>query len=542
MENCRQRLFGFTLNCCLFSNRVLAISFLLALLLFCVPGGAGAQDKELHFTIVHTNDLHSHELPFMENGKSIGGLPRIANLMKDLRSKIPNTLAIDAGDIFEGTPFFNFYHGEVEVKMLNDAGYDVYTIGNHEFDDGPVSLTKQLSQAKFTVINCNTDTSAYPELSALVKPFIVKTIAGEKVAFIGAVCPDLAKVTTKVENVKVINADGDWMSPIREQILKVKQLGINKIVLVTHVGVDRDKLLAELPDVDVIIGGHSHTRLEKEIVVDHPDGSHCVIVQTGCYGRALGQLDLCFDSLGRVDLTQTHYHLIDITSDLSSDAKMTSYLNEKAKPFIEREHEELAVATARFDNVWQGHFSDSPLGDLVADALADGGAKYGATIALENRGGMRCAIAQGPITAATVEELLPFANTLTISTITGDDLRKVLEVSVGGSKERSVTLGAQFLDVHGLKFEWDSRLETLHRVGKIWALTGSGKYELVKPEEKYRVAINDYAFSTEGFDFTRATDFINTGKRLSVYLHDYLLKQKTVSPKEEGRIIPLATH
>lgn len=494
----------------------------------------------LHLTILHTNDLHSHDLPFSDHGELVGGIPGIAGLFNVLRAKHENTVTVDAGDIFEGTPFFTYYHGAVEVQLLNDAKYDVYTIGNHEFDDGPVNLAAQLKQAKFSVINCNMDTSAYPQLQRLIKPSVVKTIAGQKVAFIGAVCPDLAKVTYRAEKVKVINADGDWMSPIRAEIQRLTKLGIDKIVLVTHVGVDRDKLLAELPDVDVIIGGHSHTRLEKPIVVNHPDGSVCVVVQTGCYGRAVGELNLVFNTNGTVDSSQLQYQLLDITKALPVDQAMEKYLHRKASPFEALQTEILAEAVQRFDNNWQSFLGDSPLGNLVTDALADAGSKYGATITLQNRGGMRAAVDRGKISEENVQELLPFANFLTVCTITGKELRDILETSVGGSGVQSITLGAQFLDVHGLKFEWDPGLGRLHRVRNIWVVNSAGGLEPLNSEGSYRIATNDYTFSTEGFDFSHATSVVHTRKRLSSCLHDYLLKQKTVTPKVEGRIVALS--
>src|SRR5689334_8392804 len=122
-----------------------------------MPGlGAFAADSgEFHFTILHSNDIHAHDEPFLERGKEVGGVAKIATLVQQYRKEIPNVVVIDAGDIFQGTSFFKFYHGEIEVEMLNRAGYDIYTIGNHEFDDGPDNLAKQLKNAKFAVINSN---------------------------------------------------------------------------------------------------------------------------------------------------------------------------------------------------------------------------------------------------------------------------------------------------------------------------------------------------------------------------------------------------
>lgn len=495
----------------------------------------------LTFTILHTNDLHAHDDSYSDRGHIIGGMARIAHLMQFLRAHNPDVVTVDAGDIFQGTPYFNLYHGEVEVQMLNDAGYDIYTIGNHEFDDGPDNLAKQLQKAKFSVINCNLDASSCPALAAIIKPSVIEEIHGQKVAFVGAITPDLQHVTLHANGVKVINADGDWTAPIKQEVARLKNQGIDKIILVTHVGVELDRQLAQIPDVDVIVGGHSHTRLDKPIIVEHPDGSHCIIVQTGCYGRAIGKLDLAFDDQGKLDMPDTHYHLINITNRIHQDRQIARYLDEKSQPFQAIRKEIVATATRDFDNGFFRYPCDSPLGDLITDALAAGTQQYGATIALHNRGGIRGRIDKGPINEEKVEEVLPFDNTLYVATITGNELRKVLENSVGGRPAQPIMLGAKFLDVHGLKFEWDPNAPAGQRVKNIWAADKSGQLQPVDPTSDYRIAINSYSFAGgEGYDFSHAKDLKDTGEKLSVYLHDYLVKKKTITPVSDGRIVPLS--
>ena len=468
-------------------------------------------------------------------------MDRIAHLIRTIKKKNPDCLTIDAGDIFQGTPYFTFYHGAVEVQMLNEAGYDIYTIGNHEFDDGPVNLAQQLGKAKFDIINCNLDASGCPQLAALIKPSVVKTIHGERIGFVGAIVPDLAKVTLRSENVKVMNADSDWTAPIKAEIAKLKQQGINKIILVTHTGVELDRELAQLPDVDAIVGGHSHTRLDKPIVIEHPDGSHCIVVQTGSYGRTLGKLDLAFLPDGTLDMQHTNDRLINITDRIYPDRRISRYLANKAKPFMAMRTTIVGVAAANFDNNFRQSGGDTALGDLITDALADGGAQYGATIALQNRGGIRSRIDEGPINQEKVEEILPFENHLIVATISGADLRKILETSVAGTSTNNIMLGAKFLDVHGIKFEWDPTAAPMHRVRQVWAADKAGELKPVQAEGDYRLAVNSYTFNSgEGYDFSRARDVKDTGTRLSVYLHDYLIKHHHVQPESVKRIIPLA--
>jgi 5'-nucleotidase len=466
----------------------------------------------------------------------IGGMPRIAHLIRQFRRQDPNLLVIDAGDIFQGTPYFKFYHGQTEVEMLNQAGYDLYTIGNHEFDDGPSNLATQLKNAKFDILSCNIDASACPQLARLIRPAEVRTIKGQRVGFIGAITPDLEHVSLRTEAVKVIQADNDWTAPIRHEIEKMKAAGVNKIVLVTHTGIERDRELAQLPEVDAIIGGHSHTRLDEAVVVERQDGSHCIIVQTGCYGRALGKLDLAFTADGKVDLDNSHYRLINITDRIYQEKEIARYLRKKARPFLAMRRDVVAIAETDFDNAFKRYPGDSPLGDLITDALAEAAQPYGATVALHNRGGIRSRIDKGPITQEKVEELLPFENHLIVATVSGADLQRALENSVSGG------LGAKFLDVHGLRFQWDPTKPPGQRVRDILVADNAGQLRPWRSDADYRVAINSYSFNGgEGYDFSHARDVVDTGKRLSIYFHDYLLKHKHVQAQSPARIVPLAS-
>jgi 5'-nucleotidase / UDP-sugar diphosphatase len=524
------------------AHRFLTV-FLIAVCLLWAPVMAAEAPPpcDLHFTILHTNDLHAHDDPYIEHGRSIGGMDRIVHLIHSIKSHNPDdVLTIDAGDIFQGTPYFKFYHGATEVELLNDAGYDIYTIGNHEFDNGPDNLAKQLKAAKFDVVDCNLDASGCPELAAEIKRSVVKTIHGQKVGFIGAILPDLKSITLLSGKVNVINAEDDWIAPIREEIARLKEQGVNKIILVTHVGVDLDRKLAALPEVDAIIGGHSHTRLDKPIIIEHPDGSHCIIVQTGCYGKALGKLDLAFSPDGKIDLPNVHYHLINITGRIKADPAISSYLREKAQPFIAQRRSIVGIAEENFNNNFRNTPEDSALGDLVTDALAAGTAGEGATITINNRGGIRTRIDKGPISEEMVNELLPFDDNVMVASVSGQDLLKILENSVGGTAASPIMLGARFLDVHGLKFEWDPLAEQGHRVHNVLAANASGQLKALDPNAQYRLAVNSYTFGGgEGYDFSRAQNVKNTGSQTCVYLRDYLIKQKKVQPKTSQRIVPL---
>jgi 5'-nucleotidase len=488
-------------------------------------------------TILHTNDLHSHDESFKERERTVGGLARIGHLIRLIRKQEPNTVVVDAGDIFQGTPIFTRYKGAVEVHLLNQIGYDIFTIGNHEFDDGVDNLANQLKEAQFKIISANLDCSKSPSLEKLVRPSLVKEIGGQKVGFVGCVTPELESLALNLSPLALKQKGAFWYQPIKQEIEKLESEGINKIIVVSHSGLDKDReLAANIPEIDAIVGGHSHTRMDKPELFQHPGIGTTIVVQTGSYGRALGKLHLVFDKDGKLVFPQTDYHLINITDRIFEEADLKDYIAEKEQPLLGLRQEILGSAESDFENKWLNYQCDSPLGDLIADALYESGKKYGATIAFENRGGIRARIDKGPISAENVEEILPFDNRLTIGTISGDKLIKLLEHSLAGS------LGGKFLDEHGLKLAYDPKGEPGHKLLFVLALTKAGLWQAVDPNSRYRVAINSYSFSGgEGYDFSQATDVQKLPDKMNEVMRDYLKKVQSHKAHSPDRICPIST-
>jgi 5'-nucleotidase / UDP-sugar diphosphatase len=526
-------------------NFFLTISVFFCLLALGIALGLGARSsnengsasggEKFALTILHTNDIHAHDEPFQDHKRVVGGLSRIAYLVHSLKSTGRNTIALDAGDFFQGTILYQKYRGEVEVNLFNMVGYDAVTLGNHEFDDGPLNLSKQLAKAKFPVISCNLDLGGEEQLARIVRPSILKEIAGEKVAVIGAITPDLERIDLNLGSVRVRSHGTDWIKPIKEEVLLYKNQGVDKIILLTHCGIEADKTLAQtLSDVDVIVGGHSHTRLEEPLWIPHADGSLTAVVQTGSYGRALGKFDLAFDGNGHLIERACQYQLIKIDKKLKEDQQAVAYLKEKMAPMLALRHQIDGYADRDFDNTFRTMPYDSAIGDLICDALAEKGTDYGAHIAFQNRGGIRARIEKGPISEEKVEEILPFDNKPVFATISGAKLLNVLEHSVGGP------LGGSFLDVHGLKLSYDAQKPKGSRIVSVKAEDDGGNWQPVKPDKDYKIVINDYNFKGgEAYDFKAAKDVVYTEGRISDSLRDYLLKHKHVEPTKLDRIVPL---
>lgn len=491
--------------------------------------------EPLRLTIFHTNDMHSHVEPVRTRGRELGGFARISTLLKSMRVGEGHQITLDAGDIFQGSAFYELYKGEVEVELLNKLGYDIATIGNHEFDDGPVNLARQLKRARYQVISCNLNTSSFPELSACYTASAVREFGGQKVGFVGAITPDLEEICNRLDGVTVKRENGDWVPPVRAEVERLQAQGIDKIVLLTHCGVNFDReLAAGVPAIDVIIGGHSHTRLDKPITVSHPDGQHTLIVQADCYSRCVGRFEVEFDSQGRVDIPKSHYQLLDVTDQLALDPEVVAYLEEMAKPLAASRAPLGCEAVGHFEDDFSDLFWDSKLGNVITDAFVEGAREHGASIALHNRGGIRSRIEEGPLNRGQLEAVLPFDNKLVITEVSGTQLKKVLEHSLASAPRR------RFFDVHGLQIGYKPSAPEGQKLTFVRVQSPQGQWQPLEEQQKYRVALNDYSFGGgEGYDFGQSPVVKATGRRLSEFFIDYARAHKQLQAQAGARIAPL---
>ncbi|GAA3625503.1 bifunctional metallophosphatase/5'-nucleotidase [Flavivirga jejuensis] len=256
-------------------------------------------------TILHTNDVHSHIDAFgPEDGRNAnkGGVARRASLIESIRNENPNTLLLDAGDIFQGTPYFNYYGGELEFKLMSKLKYDAATLGNHDFDNGIDGLYEQLEHAKFQFVSANYDFSN-TIMNTHTKPYKIFKKDGLKIGVFGIgielnglVDPTMFKETKYIDPIEV--------SQDMSRILK-KEAQCDLIICLSHLGynyrnepnkISDLKLAAATKDIDLIIGGHTHTFLSKPTVVKNVEGINMLVNQVGCYGINLGKIDFYFDS------------------------------------------------------------------------------------------------------------------------------------------------------------------------------------------------------------------------------------------------------
>ena len=280
------------------------------------PSLALGMNKD-RLVILHTNDWHSHIEPFAADHKRYpgqGGAARRAAIIKQVREEYKNVLVLDSGDIFQGTPYFNQYGGELEFKLMSEMGYDFATLGNHDFDGGIEGLVKQLPHASFQFLCANYDFSKTP-LAKKINKYAITRRGKFKVGVFG--------IGIRLEGLvpKKLYGDIKYLDPIEEanqtaQILRNE--GCNLIICLSHLGFSyksnkvSDKVLAKSSsNIDLILGGHTHTFLSSPQPEKNLDGKEIFINQTGWAGINLGRIDYETSS------SQTAYILRSVYENIS---------------------------------------------------------------------------------------------------------------------------------------------------------------------------------------------------------------------------------
>jgi 5'-nucleotidase len=256
-------------------------------------------------TILHTNDTHSQIDPFPANhpkNPNMGGVARRAAIVEQIRKSEENVLLLDAGDIFQGTPYFNYYGGELEFKLMSMMKYDLATIGNHDFDNGVEGLFAQLPHAKFEFVSSNYDFKN-TVMDTFVKPYKVFKKAGLKVGVFGLGIELKGLVDKNLYKETVYHNPIEVATDIVKKLKEIEKCDL--VICLSHLGFEykndaekpSDIMLArKTKDIDLIIGGHTHTFLDKPVVEKNLDGKEVIVNQVGAYGVNLGRIDFYFDN------------------------------------------------------------------------------------------------------------------------------------------------------------------------------------------------------------------------------------------------------
>ena len=470
--------------------------------------------QDFSLTIMHTNDTHAH----------LDSVAKRVTAINEIRKDNPSNVLLDAGDVFSGTLYFNEFKGQADLEFMNMMGYDAATFGNHEFDlgssaEGHQALVDFIKDANFPFVSANVDFSKDDKFKGLFSDLvssnpekgqiytgIIKEVDGQKVGIFGLTTAETKDISSP-GSIEFNN----YIAEAQKAVKAFKGQNVDKIIALTHIGYDdspvydNDQILAKtVKGIDVIVGGHTHTKLDQVVTVDTDNDNNekapTVIVQTGQYGENLGNLSVTFDKKGEV--TASEQHLVNVAEKAENPAaaeKLKQYKDRIAEISNEETgvvaEEELTNPRASATSTESVRANETALGDYITDGMLAKAKTLNnkVVLALQNGGGIRSSINAGPITVGEVIAVLPFGNTLATVDISGADLRAALEHGVKDSPKES----GGFLHIAGGKYTFDSSKPAGSRIVSFQIKQGDD-YVDVKDDQTYTIATN--AFTAKGGD------------------------------------------
>lgn len=496
-------------------SRVLVVLLTLAVAVALYVGPNVLASDGTPITILHVNDVHARLEPFKVKDATVGGMAQMATLVGRIRAEQRNqVLLLAAGDMIHGTNIANLFMGVPVVKSMNYMYFDAMTIGNHEFNYGQEALENLAKQASFPFLGANILRESGATFTV---PYSVKTINGLRVAIIGLTAPETPIVTHPKNVVGLTFADP--IATAKKMVAEVADADL--IIALTHLGADLDARLAqEVPEINVIVGGHSHTRIDQPKVV-----GNTLIVQTGEYGQSLGRLDI---KVAGKKVVSYNGQLLPVDASLAPAGSIENIINTYKTNLEARMSTVIGETKVALDGERANvRTRETNLGNYVADVMRKAA---GADVAITNGGGIRASIAQGSIKVNDVYTVLPFDNTLVIMEVTGAQILKVLETSLAKFPEQN----GGFLQVSGLSVVFDPAKPAGSRVVEVKV----GGVAL-DPAKSYKLATNDFtAAGGDGYDALKeAKLLVNTGEMLRDVMVKAIQAEGAIEPKVEGRIV-----
>lgn len=520
-----------------FLRRALALAGLILVSLSCSCAPAQRRDAIAsdEIVILHTNDVHGAVRPSKatwinrDSPPLCGGTASMMTFIRAWRRAAggdTGILLFDAGDIFQGTPEGNETKGSLMIALMNLLKYDAGAIGNHEFDFGIENVKKLLRESKFPQMAENLHLRGTDERPPEIDGPILLERKGVRIGVAGLITEDLAKVTTWDETAPW-HADAE-IPAARKTVRELRARGADMVILLTHCGVEHDTMIAEHVDdddtapgatpakIDLIIGGHSHTRLDTAIVQNG-----IPIVQTGSRGTTIGEIRLRWDH-AQHRVSSFHYRLVDLVqSEYPEDTEVKAFL---APWFADIDKRMNRIVGRALKPIARGSRApvSSALGNLQTDLMR---AAAGTEIAFSNKGGLRADVPQGELRLRDLFAVSPFGNTIVTMKLPGATIRAILE--------QSLSYGTTPLEFSGMTVWFDQSRSPRDRVVNIFV---GGKP--IGEERLYTVATNSFlAGGGDGYPWFRdGVEIHDTGRNiLDVEVAHYESHPEGVAGPEERR-------
>lgn len=493
------------------------------LFFFFLCGLSYSLSADTDITILHTNDIHAHFLPSDAEGQDcttgdecLGGLARLQTLIDAERNTNPNTLFLNAGDNFAGTFFYTFHKDADFIPLFKNLKFDALTLGNHEFDDPPEILEHFLSQLSTPCINTHIHFPDYPTLNKRLKSSTIITKDTLKIGIIGALTEDVGTSSMHGSAVRV----SPVLPSLTAEIQSLKSQGASVLILLSHLGLDKDIDLAQkLPDIDIIIGGHTHNLLSNSqtadgpypIVVKHPDSSQTLIVSAGVFGRFVGKLKATVDNKGHI--ISYSGDTVPLSDKVKPDRQTAAFIAKQSADLDRQLNTKLHTLTRPLPMTPGKNYcaEDCPVGSALVHMVLSETPK--ADIVLINSGAIRAGFNARNILQKHLIQALPFDSTAVLTTMTGAELKAYLETGLKTYQPDQRTNA--LLQIAGASYRFDPTSQ------KITELTHHNA--AINPTQQFQVVLP--LFLAKGGDgFPPLTDYEILPQTLSDMVRSYLLK------------------
>jgi 5'-nucleotidase/UDP-sugar diphosphatase len=432
----------------MFLKRLIPVTLFLFLLISVSCGKDYALSKQhgpnVHkLVVLHTNDTHGHPLKFYKHPvPDIGGMPARATLIKRIRKEAKNVLLLDSGDINTGRAESNFFNAEPDILGMNYMAYDAVTLGNHEFDNTRSILGQQINLASFPFICANIKTRAGKHF---VRPFIIKEFPGFKVAILGLTTKETEVIANPSYVKEFIFEDEVETAKRIVPLLKGKA---DLIIALTHMGIYRSsdrgskKLASQVDGIDLIVDGHTHTRLESPIVIRNPATNHeTLIVQAWHKGLILGRVDILIKGKKIVDY---NFNAIPINLKVIKKGpdgkKKLQFIGQKIEedrallnllqPYADKVELVLSETIGSSSGTYlndRSRYRETALGDIIADSMLWNARNHNVDFAIMNAGAIRESLPKGTISKKLIYEILPFDSSIVVVKLKGSEVRSLFD-------------------------------------------------------------------------------------------------------------------
>lgn len=495
--------------------------------------------------IIHTNDTHSQIDGIYMDEQPIGGVVERASFLELMRQHDPQLVYLDAGDMVQGSPYFNIWDGMIEMKAMNLQGLICSTFGNHEFDNGIDFLKNMLDYACFPIINCNYDVTG-----TVLEPFVRTSMMierkGVRIGITGVTCdPNNLIFNRNWEGIQYINP----VEAANKEARKLREQDCDMVILLSHVGYypndsTGDRWIAKNSvGIDMIIGGHTHTNIENGIEVMNAEGKPVMITQTGAKASPIGHINIKLKKNGRHKDGTEAFKVKEITCkklhpDLYDLRSYGRSMSDFITPYRDSLEQKMSAVLGRCAHDMPRFRPESPLGNFASDVLrAVGNEHYDhpMDIGVMNVGGLRNDLYAGDLKLGDIYRVFPFENTLAILELKGAQVEEMVHQSEGKRLEAYSGISCTLNVEHTINAEGETIEKTTASDIKV-------NGEPIDPERIYYVATIDYL--AEGNDgllaLTKADKYTNTGILLRDLMVEYIKAQnargKDIDAKIEGRI------